>query len=34
MSIFDTINNDKFFNPFCCRNKELGAKIRVENARF
>ena len=23
MSIFQTIGNDKFFNPFCCRNREL-----------
>lgn len=23
MSIFQIINNDRFFNPFCCRNKEI-----------
>lgn len=23
MSIFQNINNDRFFNPFCCRNKEV-----------
>lgn len=23
MSIFQNINNDRFFNPFCCRNKEI-----------
>lgn len=23
MSIFESINNDRFFNPFCCRNKEI-----------
>lgn len=23
MTIFETINNDKFFNPFCCRNKTI-----------
>ncbi len=23
MSIFQTLGNDKFFNPFCCRNREL-----------
>ncbi|PYG86756.1 hypothetical protein LY28_02782 [Ruminiclostridium sufflavum DSM 19573] len=23
MSIFENINNNKFFNPFCCRNKEI-----------
>jgi len=23
MSIFQTIDNDRFFNPFCCRNREI-----------